>query len=128
MSDDHIDVFCHEEDAGYIADVPTSRRARRSALAGAGAAEAERVKEAWLAAAPEAWFAGFLSRASARRSTRGRPRPAPAKEATKLVILPKRAGIARLTRPRPARLAGREPPRAQRPAPRLQAGRHEAPR
>ena len=54
MTDYHINVFCSDEDGGYIADIPDLQGCSAFAATPEQAlAEVERAKEAWLAAATE---------------------------------------------------------------------------
>ncbi len=54
MSDYHINVFCSDEDRGYIADIPDLETCSAfGATSEEALAEVVRAKEAWLAAARE---------------------------------------------------------------------------
>jgi predicted RNase H-like HicB family nuclease len=55
MSDYHINLFCSDEDGGYIADVPDLESCSAfGATPEEALAEMERAKDAWLSAAREA--------------------------------------------------------------------------
>ena len=52
MSDYHINIFCSDEDGGYVADIPDLRACSAFGASPAEAlAEVERAKAAWLDAA-----------------------------------------------------------------------------